>query len=127
MKNRIRQVLLEAGEGESMHEYEICCSIVGDIAQERGMRISTKLQREISPEVERALLHMVPTGETLKCSKNKYSIPAKKSPILLNGRNMRKLLELHINSNLPRSSLLMEAVKHLKSYSFEEVSEVFDI
>lgn len=125
MKNRIRQVLLDCAE-ESMYETEICCQIVGELSQERGVKISAKLQREIAPEVERALLHMISTGETLKCSKNKFSIPPKNSPILLSGRNMRKLLEKYTNSNLPNSSLLLESVKHFKSYSFEEVSDVFD-
>ena len=125
MKNRLRAILLDNQE-EPMTESELLCQTVLEISHERGVKGSAKMQREIAPDVERALLHMVSTGETKKCGQNKYSISLKNDLVVLNGKNMVKFLgSLGKLGNSNADTLLM-AVRKFKNYTYEEVSEVFE-
>ena len=125
MKNRLRSILLENRE-EPMTESELLCQTVLEISHERGVKVNTRMQREISPDVERALLHMVSTGETKKCSQNKYSMSLKNDLVVLNGKNMVTFLESLRNRGSSNSDTLLQAVRKFKNYTFEEVSEVFE-
>jgi uncharacterized protein (DUF2132 family) len=125
MKNRLRSILLENRE-EPMTESELLCQTVLEISHERGVKVSAKMQREIAPDVERALLHMVSTGETKKCSQNKYSMSLKNDLVVLNGKNMVKFLGSLGKLGSSNSDTLLQAVRKFKNYTFEEVSEVFE-
>merc|ERR1712071_455327 len=70
--------------------------------------------------------HMVSTGETKKCSQNKYSMSLKNDLVVLNGKNMVKFLGSLGKLGSSNSDTLLQAVRKFKNYTFEEVSEVFE-